>query len=165
MGTPKQNPATVHAKSNGQDIRKSVILSNVVPRDTPDGKDSAKSGKETITFSRTKPGMLLKPVHVRRASTGRFDVDRFSADVDSGTFGNTACKLDDAKDPNFQMKLGPENKVKESCEDKYPIKSITNDKYGKTSLNRLFDKEKRKFLCLVLTTEQIQCKSLRIIFS
>ncbi|XP_054777433.1 katanin p80 WD40 repeat-containing subunit B1 homolog KTN80.2-like isoform X2 [Prosopis cineraria] len=132
LGTLKQNPASVHAKSNGQSLRKSFIVPNVVPQDTPDGKDSAKPGRETITFSRTKPGMLLKPAHVRRASTGRFDVDRFSADVDSGAFGYTRSKLEDAKDPDFQMKLESQNEVRESCEDKYPIKSITEN-YEKTS--------------------------------
>ncbi|KAK7302725.1 hypothetical protein RJT34_13621 [Clitoria ternatea] len=132
LGTPKQSPATgVHVKSNDQVIRKSLIVPDIVPRDIPDDKDSAKSGKETITFSKTKPGMLLKPAHVRRASTGRFDVDRFSEDVNSRTFCDTASKLDSAKDPKFQMNLGSQNEVKESCEDKHPIKSVT-DKFDKT---------------------------------
>ncbi|KAI9074935.1 hypothetical protein K1719_043098 [Acacia pycnantha] len=142
LGTLKQNPATVHAKSNGQAHKKSFIVPNVVPRDTPDGKDSAKPGRETITFSRTKPGMLLKPAHARRASTGRFDVDRFSAEMDSGAFGHTRSKLDDAKDSDFQTKLESENEVKESCEDKYPIKSFTHN-YKRTSPpNRLVGQEK-----------------------
>ncbi|RZB82658.1 Katanin p80 WD40 repeat-containing subunit B1-like isoform B [Glycine soja] len=132
LGTMKQSPATgARVKSNEQAIRKSFIAPNIVPRDTPDGKVSAKSEKETITFSKTKPGMLLRPAHVRRASTGRFDVDRFSEDVNSGTFCDTAIKLDSTKEPKFQPNLGSQNEVKESCEDKHPIKSVT-DKFDKT---------------------------------
>ncbi|RDX68901.1 Katanin p80 WD40 repeat-containing subunit B1-like protein [Mucuna pruriens] len=144
LGTLKQSPATgVRVKSNEQAIRKSFIVPNIVPRDSPDGKVSAKSEKETITFSKTKPGMLLKPAHVRRASTGRFDVDRFSEDVNSGTFCDSAIKLDSTKEPKFQTNLGSLNEVKESCEDKHPIKSVT-DKFDKTvSPSRFSDQTKR----------------------
>ncbi|XP_061363012.1 katanin p80 WD40 repeat-containing subunit B1 homolog KTN80.1-like isoform X2 [Gastrolobium bilobum] len=146
LRTLKQSPATgIHVKSNEQQpIRKSFIVPNIVPRDIPDGKDSVKSGKETITFSKTKPGMLLKPAHVRRASTGRFDVDRFSADANSGTLiFDTPSKLDSAKDPKFQMNLGSQNEAKESCEDKHPIKSVT-EKFDKTKPpNRFSDQAKR----------------------
>ncbi|TKY71647.1 Katanin p80 WD40 repeat-containing subunit B1-like [Spatholobus suberectus] len=143
LGTLKQSPAKgVQVKSNEQAIRKSFIVPNIVPRDIPDGKVSAKSEKETITFSKTKPGMLLKPAHVRRASTGRFDVDRFSEDVNSGTFCDTAIKLDNTKEPKFQTNLGSQNEVKESCEDKHPIKSVT-DKFDKTpSPSRFSDQTK-----------------------
>ena len=145
LGAQKQNPAAgVHVKPN-EVLRKSFIVPNIVPRDIPDGKDSTKSGKETITFSKTKPGMLLKPAHTRRASTGRFDVYRFSEDVNSGTFCDTASKLDNAKDPKFQRNLGSQNEIKESCEDKHPIKSVT-DKFDKTvSPHRFSDQAKRKF--------------------
>ncbi|XP_027339029.1 katanin p80 WD40 repeat-containing subunit B1 homolog isoform X2 [Abrus precatorius] len=144
LGMLKQNPAAgVHVKSNEQAIRKSFVVPNIVPRDTPDSKVSAKSEKETITFSKTKPGMLLKPAHVRRASTGRFDVDRFSENVNSGNYCDSASKLDSTKDPMFQMNLGPQNEVKESCEDKHPIKSVT-DKFDRTvSPSRFSDQAKR----------------------
>ena len=129
----KQSPATgIHAKSNEQALRKSFIVPNIVPRDIPAGKDSAKTGTETITFSMTKPGMLLRPAHTRSASTGIFDVERISTDVDSGTFGNKISKLDSAMDPNSQKGLGSESEVKDSCEDKHPIKSVTN-KFEETS--------------------------------
>nr|KYP63019.1 Katanin p80 WD40 repeat-containing subunit B1 isogeny 1 [Cajanus cajan] len=143
LGTAKQSPATgVRVKSNEQAIRKSFIAPNIVPRDIPDSKVSAKSEKETITFSKTKPGMLLRPAHVRRASTGRFDVDRFPEDVNSGTFCDTATKLDSTKEPKVQTNLGSLNEVKESCEDKHPIKSVT-DKFDKTvSPSRFSDQRK-----------------------
>ncbi|KAI4296649.1 hypothetical protein L6164_036593 [Bauhinia variegata] len=122
----KQSPATgISAKSKEQGLKKSYIVPNIVPLDFPDGKDSGKTAKEAITFSRTKPGMLLRPVHARRASTGRFDIEKFSPDVDSGAFGNTTGKLDTLTDSNFQMKRVSENEVKESCEDKHTIDSVT----------------------------------------
>jgi len=143
LGTMKQSPATgVRVKSNEQAIRKSFIAPNIVPRDVPEGKISAKSEKETITFSKTKPGMLLKPAHVRRASTGRFDVDRFSEDMKLGTFGDPAIKLDSTKEPKFQTNIGPQNEFKESCEDKHPIKSVT-DKFDKILAPSRFSEQKK----------------------
>ncbi|CAK8530490.1 unnamed protein product [Lathyrus sativus] len=123
LETAKQNPATkVHVKSNEQATIKTLIMQNIVAQDIPDAKDSTKPVKETITFSKTKPGMLLKPAHARRASTGRFDVDKFS---------DTASKLDNAEIPKFQSGIGSQNEAKESCEDKHPIKNVT-DKSDKT---------------------------------
>ena len=141
----RQSPAEgVHAKPNEQSLRKSFIVPNIVPRDIPNCKDSAKSGNETLTFSKTKPGMLLKPAHVRRASTGIFDVNN----VDSGGFRDTNTKLDSTKDPNFQVKVESQNEVKESCEDKHPIKSVT-EKFEKTLMpDRFSDQEKLKFFVL-----------------
>ncbi|CAJ2648706.1 unnamed protein product [Trifolium pratense] len=134
--TMKQNPATkVQVKSNEQATKKSLI----VPRDIADAKDFAKPVKETITFSKTKPGMLLKPAHVRRASTGRFDMDKFS-NANSGTFCDSASKLHSTKDPKLQGDLGSQNEVKESCEDKHPI----TDKSDKTvSPYKFFNLTKR----------------------
>ncbi|WJX26561.1 hypothetical protein P8452_15469 [Trifolium repens] len=139
LETMNQNPATkVHVKSNEQATKKSLIVPRDIPdakdfakpvKETiPDSKDFAKPVKETITFSKTKPGMLLKPAHVRRASTGRFDMDKFS-NANSGTFCDSASKLDSTKDPKLQGDLGSKNEVKESCEDKHPI----TDKSEKTA--------------------------------
>ncbi|KAH1102172.1 hypothetical protein GYH30_036637 [Glycine max] len=130
------SPATrVHAKQNEQTLRKSYIMPNFVPRDIVNGKNSA-------TFSKTKPGMLLKPVHVQGASTDILDVDGFSSDLDSRTFCDTGSKSDSPKDPNFQMKLGSQNEVRESIEDKHPIKSVT-EKFEKTlTPDRFSDQDK-----------------------
>ncbi|MCI03317.1 katanin p80 WD40 repeat subunit B1-like protein, partial [Trifolium medium] len=141
LETMKQNPATkVQVKSNEQATKKSLI----VPRDIPDAKDFVKPVKETITFSKTKPGMLLKPAHVRRASTGRFDMDKFS-NANSGTFCDGASKLDNTKDPKLQGDLGSQNEVKESCEDKHPI---TNKSDKIVSPYKFFNLTKRKFFVL-----------------
>ncbi|KAG5113401.1 hypothetical protein JHK82_036670 [Glycine max] len=130
------SPATrAHAKQNEQTLRKSYIMPNFVPRDIVNGKNSA-------TFSKTKPGMLLKPVHVQGASTDILDVDGFSSDLDSRTFCDTGSKSYSAKDPNFQMKLGSQNEVRESIEDKHPIKSVT-EKFEKTlTPDRFSDQDK-----------------------
>ncbi|KAE9595010.1 putative transcription factor WD40-like family [Lupinus albus] len=143
-GALKQSPATgVHVKSNEQVQRKSFIVPSTVSRNIPDDKDSENSGKETITFSKTRPGMLLKPTHVKRASIHRFDVDKYSEDVNSETFYDTARKLASTKDPEFQVNLGSQNEVTESCEDKYPTKTFT-DKLDETiSPQRLSDQAKR----------------------
>ncbi|KAK4271465.1 hypothetical protein QN277_020159 [Acacia crassicarpa] len=128
LGMLKQSPATgVHAKLNEQAHRKSFFVPNIVPRDISGGDDSAKIGKETINFSRTKPGMLLKPAHTRRASTEVHDAENFSADMGSETFDNATCKLDSVEEINKQ---GSKDEVKDSCEDKYPIKSVA-DKFEK----------------------------------
>ncbi|KFK40724.1 hypothetical protein AALP_AA2G032800 [Arabis alpina] len=62
--TPK-----VNATSTGQAGDKSIIVHNVVPRDSDIGKESFDSGRESITFSKTKPGMLLRPAHVKKTPT------------------------------------------------------------------------------------------------
>ncbi|XP_058771618.1 katanin p80 WD40 repeat-containing subunit B1 homolog KTN80.1-like [Vicia villosa] len=135
LETPKQNPATkVHVKSIEQATIKTLTMQNIVPRDIPDAKDSTKPVKETITFSKTKPGMLLKPAHARRASTGRFDVDKFS---------DTAGKLDSAEIPKFQSSIGSQNEVKESCEDKHPIKNVTDKSEKTVSPYNFFNLTKR----------------------
>ncbi|CAL0300871.1 unnamed protein product [Lupinus luteus] len=143
-GALKQSPATgVHVKSIEQVQRKSPVVQNIESRNIPDGKDTENSGKETITFSKTRPGMLLKPAHAKRASTHIFDVDKYSEDVNSETFCDTARKLDSTKDSEFQVNLGSLNEVTESCEDKYPTKTVT-DKLDETiSLQRLSDQAKR----------------------
>lgn len=58
-------------------------MHSVVPRDNDIGKDYSDSGKESITFSKTKPGMLLRPAHVRKTPT-KFDEIKQSVAVQSG---------------------------------------------------------------------------------
>lgn len=149
----KQSPATeVHAKSNEQVHRKSFFVPNIVPRDISGANDSTKTGKETISFSRTKPGMLLRPVHVRRASTGICDAEKFSSDMGSVTLDNATSKFDSVVDLN---RIGSKNEVKDSCEDKYPIKSAT-DKFVKTlSPCKLSEQDSRKFLELHKSGQQL----------
>ncbi|OIV96138.1 hypothetical protein TanjilG_13070 [Lupinus angustifolius] len=142
-GALKQSPATgVHVKCNEQVQRKSSIVPSIASRNIPDGNVSENSGKETITFSKTRPGMLLKPAHAKRASVHRFDVDKYSEDVNSGTFCDTARKLSNTKDSEFQVNLGSQNEVTESCEDKYPTKTVTDKSDETISPQRLSDQAK-----------------------
>lgn len=98
---------------------------SVVPRDNPIGKNSSNSAKESITFSKTKPGMLLKPAHVRRPSVNKFEVEKLSASVDSGTPGNVKSGLDNAMNLNYQTRLVSEDGVRKSCDEKdLNIKSV-----------------------------------------
>ncbi|XVF25869.1 hypothetical protein REPUB_Repub13aG0251000 [Reevesia pubescens] len=122
-----QSPGTVvNAKSNGQLGDKSFITPSVVPWDNPVGKDSTNSGKESITFSRTKPGMLLKPAHVRRPSANKFEVEKLSAAVESGTLSHIKSGLDSRMDLNSQTRLVSENGARKSCDEKDSnIKSVT----------------------------------------
>ncbi|XP_022715940.1 katanin p80 WD40 repeat-containing subunit B1 homolog isoform X3 [Durio zibethinus] len=126
LAAEKQSPGTgVNAKSNGQLGNKSFITPSVVPRDNHVGKDSTNSGKESITFSRTKPGMLLKPAHLRRPSVNKFEVEKLSAAVESGTLSSIKSGLDSATDLNSQTRLTSENGARKSCEEKDSnIKSV-----------------------------------------
>ncbi|XP_022715939.1 katanin p80 WD40 repeat-containing subunit B1 homolog isoform X2 [Durio zibethinus] len=101
LAAEKQSPGTgVNAKSNGQLGNKSFITPSVVPRDNHVGKDSTNSGKESITFSRTKP-------------------------VESGTLSSIKSGLDSATDLNSQTRLTSENGARKSCEEKDSnIKSV-----------------------------------------
>ncbi|KAJ7968490.1 Katanin p80 WD40 repeat-containing subunit B1-like [Quillaja saponaria] len=128
LHTQKKNPAIgVDANSNQLALRKSFAVASVVPLDVSDGKDSAKTGNETITFSRTKPGMLLRPSHTRRPSSGKYDLEKSSVDGKTGSFGNIAGNLDGEVDVDIQIRPRSEDGAKKSCEDKHTImKSVTN---------------------------------------
>ncbi|XP_021294026.1 katanin p80 WD40 repeat-containing subunit B1 homolog isoform X2 [Herrania umbratica] len=120
VDTEKQSPGTgVNAKSNGQSGNKSFVTPSVVPQDSP-------LGKESITFSRTKPGMLLRPAHVRRPSVNKFEVEKLSAAVESGTLSNTKSVLDSSMDLNSQTRLVSEDRARKSCDEKDSnINSVT----------------------------------------
>ncbi|XP_023642870.1 katanin p80 WD40 repeat-containing subunit B1 homolog isoform X2 [Capsella rubella] len=77
--TPK-----VKETSTGQEgDNKSIIVQSVVPRDSKIGKDSSDSGKESITLLKTKPGMLLRPAHVRKTPT-KYDETKQSVAIQFG---------------------------------------------------------------------------------
>lgn len=122
MAEKKSASVGVHAKSTGQGVNKSFTITTVVPRDIPVGKESLTSGKESITFSRTKPGMLLRPAHTRRPSSTKLDVEKLSVAAD-GTLGNAKSESDSAINPKS---LVLEDGARESCDEKVSdIKSVT----------------------------------------
>ncbi|XP_027917859.1 katanin p80 WD40 repeat-containing subunit B1 homolog [Vigna unguiculata] len=89
----------IREKSNVQTLRKSSIVSNVVPLDIPN-------------------------------------------DIDSREFVDTISNSVSATDPNFEMKLGSHNEVRDSIDDKHPIKSVA-EKFEKTLRPDRFSEQKK----------------------
>ncbi|XP_038894612.1 katanin p80 WD40 repeat-containing subunit B1 homolog KTN80.1 isoform X2 [Benincasa hispida] len=76
----KQSPASrVEMKSNEVSKDKPPV----VPCDSPEVKDSPSSVRESITFSKTRRGMLLRPAHIRKPSNSKMDFEKLSVSVDS----------------------------------------------------------------------------------
>ncbi|KAH7568971.1 hypothetical protein JRO89_XS06G0082600 [Xanthoceras sorbifolium] len=133
LKTDLQSPAVgMQLKSNGLALDKSFIVPSIVPRESPSGKDSSNSKRESISFSKTKPGMLLRPAHVRKPSQGKIDADRLSMAVESGSFSNVRSDSDSAMDLNCQNQIASSDVARKSCEEKdSSIKSVT-EKLEKT---------------------------------
>ncbi|CAK7350671.1 unnamed protein product [Dovyalis caffra] len=117
--TEKQSPIMgVNAKLSEQAFNKSFIVPTVVPQDIPVEKDSSNSVKETITFSKTKPGMLLRPAHVRRLSNSKNDVEKMSVALEYGNFSSVTSEKGTARDPSLQSLMETEDGAKKSCDKK-----------------------------------------------
>lgn len=128
LPSQKQSPSVgLNARSYEKVLDKSFVVPSIVPRDGADGGDGANSGKESISFSRTKRGMLLRPAHVRRPSNSKIEVERLPEVVESGTLSNVTCAIDS----NFQSKHGSEDGSRESCEDKHSNIKIVTEKLDK----------------------------------
>lgn len=97
----RQSPTTGVTKCNETVANKSFDVPIIVPQDTSNGKDSVNSRQESITFTKTRRGMLLKPAHIRRISYSTNDDERLQTAVESETSGNTRDNLDCALGPNF----------------------------------------------------------------
>ncbi|KAF9672294.1 hypothetical protein SADUNF_Sadunf11G0026400 [Salix dunnii] len=123
----KQSPLMgMRATLSEHAYNKSLIVPTVVPRDIPVEKDSSDSGKETITFTKTKPGMLLRPAHVRRPSNSKNDVDKMSVALESGNFSSVSSEKGSARDPSSQSQIVTEDGARKSCEKKSSsIKGVT----------------------------------------
>ncbi|KAM1045928.1 hypothetical protein COP2_037900 [Malus domestica] len=108
----KQNPSVrLPPKSNEQIVNKSLAVPSIVPRSSPDEKDTANPGGDGVALSRTKRGMLLKPAHARRPSNSKIDFEKLP--------------LDNAVDLNSQTKGVSEDRARESSEEKHSeIKSV-----------------------------------------
>lgn len=68
----------------GQAEDKSSRMHSVVSRGSDSGEESSHLAMESITFSKTKPGMLLRPAHVRK-TLAKFEESNQSVAVQSGT--------------------------------------------------------------------------------
>ncbi|CAE5962788.1 unnamed protein product [Arabidopsis arenosa] len=116
----------VKATSTGQaGDNKSLVVHSVVPRDSDIGKDSSDSGKESITFSKTKPGMLLRPAHVRKTPTKFDETKKQSVAVQSGYLKKSG--LDGETELDTETALDSEMSGRKPYDaDDSIIKSITN---------------------------------------
>ncbi|KAJ6769774.1 KATANIN P80 SUBUNIT [Salix purpurea] len=136
--TEKQSPLMgMRATLSEQAYNKSLSVPTVVPRDIPVEKDSSDSGKETITFTKTKPGMLLRPAHVRRPSNSKNDVDKMSVALESGNFSSVTSEKGSVRDPNpsLQSQIVTEDGARKSCENKSSsIKGVT-EKFEKVVIS------------------------------
>ncbi|KAG2685302.1 hypothetical protein I3760_10G119300 [Carya illinoinensis] len=125
--TQKESPvAGLNARSNEKALDKKCIVPSTVARDSAGRRDAVNSGKEMITFSRTKRGMLLKPAHARRTSNSKVEVERLPETVESGNLSNVSSNLDSAINSKFQSKLASEDGYRKSCEEEHShIKGVT----------------------------------------
>lgn len=111
--TEIQSPIIGAVKLSEQPLTKSFIVPTVVTRENITEKDGSKSAAETITFSKTKPGMLLRPVHTRRPSNSKIDVEKQSVSFESGVLNKAECEKEGAMEPSLrsQATLEDEDEV------------------------------------------------------
>ncbi|XP_020890031.1 katanin p80 WD40 repeat-containing subunit B1 homolog isoform X2 [Arabidopsis lyrata subsp. lyrata] len=116
----------VKATSTGQaGDNKSLVVHSVVPRDSDIGKDSSDSGKESITFSKTKPGMLLRPAHVRKTPTKFDETKKQSVAVQSGYLKKSGLDGETELDTETAFDSEMSGRKPYDADDSI-IKSITN---------------------------------------
>ncbi|KAA8519844.1 hypothetical protein F0562_014066 [Nyssa sinensis] len=137
LPTQKQSPAAVlHAKTMGQANNKSFVVPRIVPQDGPESKDTANSRRESLTAARANSGRSHKPPHIRRASATKFDMERLSMAVESGSFNNMTSDLDAAKDSNFSSRVMEDDDTRESSEEKHLNIKCVAQKFEKISSPR-----------------------------
>ncbi|KAJ8761569.1 hypothetical protein K2173_004345 [Erythroxylum novogranatense] len=113
--TQRHSPVVgLNAKASRQALNKSFTAPAVVLRETPLEEDLPNSGRENIPFSRTKPGMLLRPAHVRRPSNSKNDVEKLS---ESGMFNNMAHMKDCTIDERLQNPIVPKGGAQKYSEE------------------------------------------------
>uniref|UniRef100_A0A1J3IGP2 Katanin p80 WD40 repeat-containing subunit B1 homolog n=3 Tax=Noccaea caerulescens TaxID=107243 RepID=A0A1J3IGP2_NOCCA len=108
---------------------------NVMPMESSHDSEeiSSHSGKESVTFSKTKPGMLLRPAHVRK-TLAKFEESKQSVVVQSGT---RKKRLDVEEEPQTQNS----SDAKDST-----IKGIRNKFEKASSSEPPTDEAKHRFL-------------------
>ncbi|XP_020870620.1 katanin p80 WD40 repeat-containing subunit B1 homolog isoform X2 [Arabidopsis lyrata subsp. lyrata] len=123
MASEKQN-----ATYFGQAGDKYSSMHTVASRDSDSGEESSYSERESITFSRTKSGMLLRPAHVRK-TLAKFEESKQSAVVQSATRKKSGLAVEE--EPQTQnVLLSEQNGSKPFDAEDSTIKGIT-DKFEK----------------------------------
>ncbi|WCJ26971.1 hypothetical protein M5689_008748 [Euphorbia peplus] len=119
----KSSTMGADVKSGGEALNKSFVAPTIIPRDIPMEKTSSNAERETVTFSRTKPGMLLRPAHVRRPSNSKADVEKLAAALASEALRNVSSEKESAINMKLQTLNVSEDGVEKSCE----VKSSSNN--------------------------------------
>ncbi|KAK4770769.1 hypothetical protein SAY87_031301 [Trapa incisa] len=87
-------------KSGSQAFVRSSSVSDIACEANPEQKDKSVPQRESIIFSRTKPGMLLKPAHRRKPSSTRVDSDEgLSSTAEVKNIYEAKIILDTSVDP------------------------------------------------------------------
>lgn len=125
LPSQKQSPGVgLHSKSHCRSTTRSFVVSSIVTRDCPDGKDLANSRRESMAPARGNTGLPLKASHIRRPSNSKYEAEKLLTAVDSGSFDSMRNDVDSAKKPNFHSRF-VEDEASESCEEKNSnIKSV-----------------------------------------
>lgn len=162
----KQSPASrVEMKSDEASDKPPVV-----PCDSsPGGKDSLSSERESITFSKTRRGMLLRPAHIRKPSHSKMDLEKVSVSVDSNrktdlerlsvidsvNIFRTANDLNKAPEERFKTSVVPEETHKDSHRTDSDIKSIEEkfEKIPSASAETTSEQESCKMLSLPCVDE------------
>lgn len=156
----KQSPVLkVEMKSNEVSKDKPPV----VPCDSPEVKDSPSSVRESITFSKTRRGMLLRPAHIRKPSNSKMDLEKLSVSVDSSrktdlerlpvvdsvNICHNTNDLNKAPEPNLKTSAVSEEIHKESHRTNSDIISIEKfEKIPSTSAETTSEQESCKMLSL-----------------
>ncbi|KAJ8761469.1 hypothetical protein K2173_001602 [Erythroxylum novogranatense] len=140
--TKKQSP-TVGLDSKGSEraLNKAFTVPTIVPQDNPIEKDPLNSGRDAITFLRTKPGMLLRPAHVRTPSKSKNDIDKLP---ESAIFSNAMEEKECTADVNLQIPIVPEGGAQKSSEERSSNINIVAETF-------------EKVLSPVITSKQENC--------
>ncbi|CAL1397879.1 unnamed protein product [Linum trigynum] len=104
----------LNTKSGGQTLDKSFIVPPVAPQEPAIERGSVDIKKEKITFSKTKPGMLLRPV--RRAS--KSDIEELSVNLEPINVAKVASEKELIVDVPMQTKIVREEGTLRSSEEK-----------------------------------------------
>ncbi|XP_012091536.1 katanin p80 WD40 repeat-containing subunit B1 homolog KTN80.1 isoform X2 [Jatropha curcas] len=132
LATEKKSPEkVVNEKAGGEAFIKSFLAPTIVPRDSPIEKNSSNYGKEAVTFSRTKPGMLLRPAHMRKPSNSKNDVDKLSAALESENISNMSSEEESAMDLKLLTLNVPEDREQKPCEEKGSNTKSVAEKFEK----------------------------------
>ncbi|KAK6917490.1 Katanin p80 subunit, C-terminal, partial [Dillenia turbinata] len=110
-----------HAKTNGSMVGsgRSFVVPNVVPRENSNGTNCSR--ESITTAAKASRGTLSKPSHVRRPSTGQYDVGRLSMSAESQSITYLRSEKDGAMDTNFHARLMADEAT-DSCDDKFDKK-------------------------------------------